>query len=230
MESPPNVSRAILVFAKSPRPGRVKTRLAQTVGDAAALRLYRAFVADLLETLSGSGTPVTICHHPPDAEAAMRSWLGGRWPFWPQEGEGLGERMANALARAFGEGVEQALVVGGDLPDLPGTVFSAAFQGISRNGAALGPASDGGYYLIGFSAAAFRPEVFRGIPWGTGAVRRETLARMAECGLSPAILPVWNDVDTEEDLRGLRDGEAAPRTRACLRDLGLRPPVTRPGE
>jgi rSAM/selenodomain-associated transferase 1 len=230
MKSPPNLSRAILVFAKSPRPGRVKTRLARTVGDAAALRLYRAFVADLLETLSAADAPATICHHPPDAEEAMRAWLGDRWPFRPQEGEDLGERMANALARAFGDGAEQALVVGGDLPDLPGRIISSAFQGIARNGAALGPAPDGGYYLIGFSAAAFEPAVFRDIPWGTDAVYRQTLARMEENRLSPAILPVWNDVDTVEDLCGLWKTEAAPRTRARLRDLGLGPPVPHSGD
>jgi rSAM/selenodomain-associated transferase 1 len=228
--SSPNANAAILVFAKAPRIGRVKTRLARTLGDDAALGLYRAFVADLLETLSGAGWPVVVCHHPAGAEEVMRSWLGGGWTFRPQEGEDLGERMANALAAAFGNGIRQALVVGGDLPDLPQTIFTSAFRGISRNGAALGPASDGGYYLIGFSAAAFRPGVFRGIPWGTGAVYRQTLARMAEYGLFPAILPVWNDVDTEKDLWSLRGAEAAPRTRACLRALGLAPPAGSLGE
>lgn len=211
-------SSEILVFAKSPRRGRVKTRLARTLGDETALRLYRAFVADLLDTLSIAGRRVVVCHHPAHAEAAMREWLGDRWTYRPQTGADLGARMANALADSFARGADRAIVVGGDLPDLPKSVVSAAFRGIEIDGAVLGPARDGGYYLIGFSASAFRPAVFRDIPWGAETVYRRTRARMAESGLTPAALPVWNDVDTEEDLATL-NGDAAPRTRALLAEL-----------
>ncbi|MFP4305660.1 MAG: TIGR04282 family arsenosugar biosynthesis glycosyltransferase [Desulfococcaceae bacterium] len=208
----------ILVFAKSPRRGRVKTRLARTMGEEAALLLYRAFVADLLDALSDAAGRVAIFHHPADAEAAMREWLGDRWTYRPQRGADLGDRMANALADSFAGGADRAMVVGGDLPDLPKSVVSAAFRGIETNGAVLGPARDGGYYLIGFSASAFQPAVFRDIPWGAESVYRRTLARMAESGLTPAALPVWNDVDTEADLATL-NGDAAPRTRALLAAL-----------
>ncbi len=208
----------ILVFAKSPRLGRVKTRLARTMGEEAALRLYRSFVADLLDTLSDIGRRVAICHHPANAEPAMRAWLGDRWIYRPQTGADLGARMANALADSFAEGAAHALVVGGDLPDLPTSVISAGFRGIETNGAVLGPARDGGYYLIGFSASAFQPAVFRDIPWGTDAVYSRTLARMAQSGLTPATLPVWSDVDTEDDLARL-NGAAAPRTHARLATL-----------
>lgn len=215
---------AILVFAKFPEPGRVKTRLARALGDAAALRLYKAFVGDLLDTLSQTGHPVEICCHPADALERMRDWLGPSYAYRPQQGADLGERMANALSATFREGRKAAVLVGTDLPDLPGAILSAAFAGLERTGTVLGPSPDGGYYLIGFTAATFRPDVFRNIPWSTEAVLSQTRDRMAENGLSPTLLPVWNDIDTLADLAALSDIEGpethrAPRTRACLAGL-----------
>jgi hypothetical protein len=207
---------AILVFAKFPEPGRVKTRLAREVGHAAALRLYRAFVGDLLDTLRQTGHPVAICHDPPPAGERMRDWLGPGYAYRPQNGADLGERMANALSSAFREGRKAAVLVGTDLPDLPGDIPSRAFAGLERTGAAIGPSPDGGYYLIGFAADAFRADVFRDIPWSTEVVFSRTRARMAENGLSPALLPVWNDIDTLADLAALSDAAEAPRTRARL--------------
>lgn len=215
---------AILVFAKLPEPGRVKTRLARDLGDAAALRLYKAFVGDLLDTLNQTGHSVEICCHPADALERMRDWLGSSYAYRPQQGADLGERMANALSAAFREGRKAAVLVGTDLPDLPGAILSAAFAGLERTGTALGPSPDGGYYLIGFTAAAFRHDVFRDIPWSTEAVFSRTWDRMAENGLSPTLLPVWNDIDTLADLAALSgpdwpEAHRAPRTRACLSGL-----------
>lgn len=227
--APPS-TEVVLVFAKYPRAGRVKTRLARELGDAAAADLYRAFVADLLDTLDGIGRPLAICHWPADAGGDMREWLGEDRRYWAQEGDDLGERMANALARAFRAGFRRAILVGTDLPDLPSSIVVRAFDALARTGVVLGPARDGGYYLIGFCAETFTRDVFRDIPWSENAVCRRTRDRMAANGLAPVLLPVWKDIDTVADLEELGTADRAPRTRARLAALGRLPPVGDDGD
>lgn len=192
----------LLLFLKAPRPGRVKSRLAVSLGEANALILYRAFVEDLLETIDGTRMPCRIFVHPPDAIPAVAAWLGER-SYLPQEGADLGERMLNAFRAIFAEGCSRAVLIGSDLPDLPAGLLLDAFAGLDRSDAVIGPAQDGGYYLVGFRRESFDPEIFQGTSWGGPDVFDRTMTHFRKSRSSVHILPPWRDMDTAEDLRDL---------------------------
>ncbi len=219
---------AVLVFLRAPERGKVKTRLARTIGPDAALALYKAFVLDTLSMLQAAGRQAVICFHPADAEGALAAWLPRPYRCWPQVGRDLGERMMNAFSRAFSEAARRVLLVGTDIPDLPASIIQEAFSALDRRPAILGPSSDGGYYLIGFRPGGFLPECFRGIPWGEASVFQRTRRRMQQAGVPCHILTEWRDIDDGEDLQDLirrRDAlrTSAPRTFQGLVSLGLLP-------
>ena len=111
--------------------------------------------------------------------------------------------MRRAFEDAFGEGFASGILLGSDVPDLPLYVLKEAIDALQRSDAVIGPAQDGGYYLIGFRRDAFPPDVFDGLPWGTAIVLRDTTARLAAHGCRIHLLPEWQDVDTVEDLEAL---------------------------
>ena len=129
--------------------------------------------------------------------------------------------MKNAFQRCFSDGFASVVLIGSDIPDLPPEIFAEAFAALDNSGAVIGPAADGGYYLIGFRKETFVPEVFGGIAWSTGTVFAETWPVWSRAGVGVHRLPLWRDVDTPEDLRDLirrhRDTPfARSRTMACL--------------
>ena len=216
-----------MVFVKAPRKGTVKTRLARDVGDETATRLYRGFVLDVLDLIRNDGArEVVICHAPPDASGEIREWLGPMNIYRPQSGGDLGQRMCAAFRKAFADGVDRALLMGTDLPDLPPEVVDSADAALRSADAVLGPSRDGGYYLIGFNRNGFEPAVFREIPWSTDAVFRLTERILTRRGRRFRVLPVWRDVDDVADLRNLMDrlrihGRAV-HTRRCLKEHPLK--------
>ena len=192
--------RALIVFARAPELGRVKTRLAAEVGDGAALRAYRTLAEQVIAAASASATySMTVAYTPPDAEPAMRQWLGPGVMLRPQSGADLGARMAAAIADAISGGAERVVVIGTDCPDVTADVVAEAFTRLGVADVVLGPASDGGYYLIGMS----RPhrELFEGVPWSSAETLRATLARARAGGLSVTLLDERRDIDTVEDWR-----------------------------
>ena len=206
----------ILLFVKAPVRGKVKTRLAAALGEDAALELHRSFAADLLSTIDAIGYALQVYFTPPDARDAVAAWLGRDRRYAPQEGADLGSRMENAFRAAFAAGARSAVLVGSDLPDLPGAVFGEAFQALDGHDAVVGPAKDGGYYLIGFRKETFLPGIFPGIAWGTDRVLRETLGRFSGAQYRVRLLGEWQDVDMNEDLACLRQraqGTAFERSR-----------------
>jgi len=192
-----------LLFIKAPIKGKVKSRLAATVGEEAALELYKRFVLDTIETVEKSGHALRICYHPPDSGKIVSDWLGQKNYAMPQEGDDLGARMENAFSRVFSEGFPGAVLIGSDIPDLPSAVFQEAFESLARSNAVIGQAADGGYYLIGFNRGSFFPRVFHGIAWSTNTVFRETMAILKGALLRVHIAPERRDVDTLDDLRDL---------------------------
>jgi uncharacterized protein len=220
----------LLFFVKDPESGRVKTRLAAVLGQDKATELYRCFVLDMLDTLDSVAqrdTDLVVCFTPNQARPQMEGWLGRERSYLAQAGEDLGQRMCRAFARTFAQacnqGYEQVVLLGSDLPGLPPSVLTTALDELDRHGAVLGPAIDGGYYLIGFQRESFLPTVFENMAWGGPKVCQETLARMQAAGIEPALAPEWQDVDRPEDLEALRhDPEIkrnAPRTFAALAAL-----------
>jgi len=192
----------VLLFIKAPFKGRVKSRLAAAVGEEAALDLYKNFILDIIDALSTSGYPFTIFFYPPDAEETITTWLVGH-PAAPQVGSDLGERMELAFEKIFSEGFTRAILIGSDIPDLTPAVFHEALESLNENDAVIGPAADGGYYMIGFNRKSFQPRIFRGIPWSTDTVFRETMDIMQDSSLRVHLVPQWKDVDSLEDLKAL---------------------------
>jgi hypothetical protein len=193
----------ILFFIKYPEPGKVKTRLAPSIGRKGASELYRYFILDILKKLESTGIPFKICFTPKGRGPKIQKWLGVRHQYAPQHGRGLGQRMTTAFAHAFGEGYRRCILIGSDFPDLPAPFLEESLDALDNNDAVIGPAVDGGYYLIGFRWDSFSPEVFDDMAWGSGTIFRETLSRLRGIEKKAHILPPWNDVDTVEDLRGL---------------------------
>lgn len=193
--------RCLIVFVKSPEVQGVKSRLASAVGEQTACRLYRRFVEDLLDHLDGGDYCLKLYFYPADRRQIVARWLGRARSYEPQIGEDLGERMKNAFEKCFSDGFEKAILIGSDSPDLPREIIEGGFAALASVDAVIGPACDGGYYLIGFRAATYLPDPFSGIPWGTEAVLKSTLATLDGKGLKVNILPAWNDIDTYEDLK-----------------------------
>ena len=215
---------AVIVFVKAPEKGRVKTRLAKGVGDAAALELYRCFVMDVLDMVRSTPWDLRVYYYPETAYDLVRTWLGDALDFFPQKGAALGDKMENALADTFAAGYEKAVLIGSDLPDLPFGIIDTAFKGLEQCSAAIGPSRDGGYYLIGFTAAGFSPRIFHGIPWSTNQVFDLTLNKFKDQQVSHYTLPVWQDIDTREDLSVLTldpSGKTAVHTTDYLLKQGV---------
>jgi rSAM/selenodomain-associated transferase 2/rSAM/selenodomain-associated transferase 1 len=188
----------LLVFAKAPRPGRVKTRLAATVGPHRAARIYRDMGKRVVDRLRGGSFRVRICFAPADARPEMEDWLGSQgMEFQPQSGRELGERMRSAFKEAFEE-TDRVCIVGTDVPALHRGLVERALDELNEVDAVFGPALDGGYYLLALRRPA--PELFHGIPWSTPSVLQRSLERAGALGLQVALLPALADVDREEDL------------------------------
>jgi uncharacterized protein len=195
-----NHGMRVLLFSKYPAPGLVKTRLARAVGAENAAALARSFLLDEIRTLRSFGAPLTICHDPEHSGPAFLELVGGGCSLSPQRGGDIGERMENAFVEAFAQGASHALLVGSDIPDLPLAILEEAAEALRTSKAVLGPARDGGYYLIGFGRQNFLSQAFSGIQWGASGVLEATLARFDSHSAPLHLLPQWADMDTAEDL------------------------------
>ena len=192
------VDRTLVVFAKVPRPGRVKTRLAASIGDTAATSLYRVLGRQVLDDVRGGSYRIVAYIDPANELAEARDWLGEVGvDFRPQEGDGLGERLTRAFQRELGR-ARYVCAIGTDAPAVDSRLVDRAFSELSASDLVLGPALDGGYYLIGLTE--YWPALFRGVPWSTAEVLAVTLARAQTLKLRTSTLPPLADIDTVEDL------------------------------
>ena len=186
----------LVVFVKAPRIGTVKTRLAKSIGAAAALNAYRCLVETLLGNLE-SLPEVELRFSPDDAFSEIQPWLRDGWRIQPQGNGDLGGRLQRALGENFSVGAKRVVIIGSDCPSVNVSDVRAAWSALASHDAVLGPARDGGYWLIGLNAS--QPLLFENIPWSTDAVLRETLARAKSTGLRVHHLRELSDVDTEAD-------------------------------
>lgn len=214
-------SRRLLLFTKPAREGRVKTRLIGELTAAEAAELHAAFLEDLLARLRGGDFELRLAWAlDPDDEVP-----DGPVPGIRQRGEGLGDRLYLALSEAAREAAA-VMALGSDHPTLPLALIHRAFEAVERGAeVVLGPAEDGGYYLIALRAEAVSRRLFEDIAWSTERVLPATLERCRELGLRVELLPEASDVDTPEDLRRLAERMASddldcPRTRRLLRAWG----------
>lgn len=191
--------RRLLIFVKEPVPGQVKTRLAAEIGADAACHVYRRCVERTLEQLAVLRDDITLYVEPAEATGRIQTWLGSEWPVSPQHGVTLGERMAQAIDRAFTEGMRRVAVIGTDSPWIEHPLIEEAFAAMEHADLVIGPARDGGYYLVGLARPT--PGLFHGMPWSTSQVLDQTLGKARAFGLSVSLLPEGYDVDRLTDLQ-----------------------------
>ncbi|MDP6178258.1 MAG: TIGR04282 family arsenosugar biosynthesis glycosyltransferase [Desulfatiglandales bacterium] len=193
--------KAILVIvAKEPVPGKVKTRLFPHLSASQASELYSLFILDMVEEMSRlSEHALAIAYTPKEAEPTFKKMLPHPIQLFPQQGTDLGERLTNIFQRMFDEGHEQVHIINSDSPDLSHSLVNRAIELLRepRTEVVLGPCSDGGYYLVGLRRPI--PELFTHIPWSTEQVLKNTLGRAQLLGLHYSLLDPWYDIDTYED-------------------------------
>ena len=197
--------RCLLFFVKYPEKGQVKSRLAASIGVDPAVRIYKNIVAQMLSTLKKGTFPLHICFFPRNAQKPIEHWLGEEYRYIPQKGKDLGERMRNGFAEAFSMGRKRVVLIGSDIPGLKIKDINEAFKSLKKMDAVIGPAHDGGYYLIGFKDETYSPQVFEGIAWGTKSVFNETMKKLKRIRRAVYVLPYQRDIDTVEDLKYLKD-------------------------
>jgi rSAM/selenodomain-associated transferase 1 len=195
------VSRDLLImFVKAPRPGEVKTRIAESIGAQAACDAYLALVEVLignLRTLSN----VQVRYTPDDALLEIPQWVQPTWKSAPQGHGDLGQRLAKAFDDAFSAGAERVVTIGSDCPEITQQDIESAWAALDDHDVVLGPAEDGGYWLIGLRSP--QRALFENVAWSSTTVFEETLSRATDTGLAVRVLRKLSDVDTMEDLRKL---------------------------
>jgi hypothetical protein len=208
----PDASQRVLgLFAKEPRAGQVKTRLAAATSPEWAARVAEAFLRDTIDRLARVEARRILAFSPPSAEPYFAGVARGRFTLVPQVGGDLGRRMAAFFAEQLQGGAEAAVLLGTDSPTVPLAFVEQAFRELTRADVVLGPATDGGYYLLGCARRV--PPIFEGVAWGSSQVLHDTVNRLSDPGWCLALLPPWYDVDTLDDWRMLR-GHLATLERA----------------
>ncbi len=219
------MSEALALFARFPRFGKVKTRLAATIGDGPALQLYEAFLLDVIDRLAVLPAQLFLFLADSSDEEnrglARKHRLPDHLSIRPQFGNDLGQRLWNAYL-GLAQTNRRVVFLGADSPTLPVSHIEEAYRELHSHPVVLGPVADGGYYLLGLSQPA--PEIFQNIAWGTSQVLAQTRARLGDRRWFE--LPHWYDVDRAEDLKTLRldlptCSPPLQRTRSLLARLEL---------
>lgn len=194
----------VLLLTRFPEPGRVKTRLIVVLGESGAVGLHRRMAERMHRLLEcGSGDSQAdwqgrICYTG-GSVAMMKGWLGETLPNEEQSKGDLGQRLSAAMAASFQREHSKVIVIGSDCPDLSRAHLNEAFLALEQHAVVIGPATDGGYYLLGLRDQV-APELFQDIEWGSEKVLQQTLDRAKAAALSVALLGPLQDVDLPSDL------------------------------
>lgn len=185
---------ALIIFIKNAEKGKVKTRLAQTIGEERALEIYLILLAHTRKLSLGVPTQRLLFYS--DFVETADQWPEPDFQKFVQDGDDLGQRMFNAFKIAL-EKYHKAIIIGSDCANLTSAIIEKAFLQLDHYDFVLGPATDGGYYLLGMTAAA--PSLFENMEWSTDEVLATTLSRMRNLGKTCYLLPELSDIDFEED-------------------------------
>ncbi|REH56111.1 hypothetical protein C7448_101143 [Tenacibaculum gallaicum] len=185
----------LLIFTRNPELGKVKTRLAKTIGEETALDIYKFLLEHTKRVTQNLTCDKAVYYSVKVRENDI--WDATLYQKHLQEGNDLGIRMHNAFQQAFSNGYEKVIIIGSDLPDLTSEHINQAFQKLNSNGVVIGPAEDGGYYLLGMKK--LHATVFQHKDWGTSTVRKDTLNDLQN--ESVHLLETLNDVDVFEDIK-----------------------------
>lgn len=191
------MDKVLLIFIKNPELGKVKTRLAKSIGDEKALQVYRELLKKTISVAEKT-------------EARRQVWYSSFIDYedeidtqffekYLQSGSNLGERMKNSFRQVFEEGIGKAVIIGSDCPELNEWMIKNAFDGLNENDMVIGPSEDGGYYLLGMNR--FFKTLFEDIEWSTESVLESTIQKAKINGLKVFQLPILNDIDNIEDLK-----------------------------
>lgn len=187
----------LLIFIKNPEAGKVKTRLAKSIGDLEALQIYKKLLKRTLTVAAQSEVRKQVWYSTfIDKEDEIST---DTFEKYLQTGSDLGARMSGAFQQAFKDGADRVVIIGSDCPDLNEDVLEDAFKQLENCDLVIGPSEDGGYYLLGMNR--FYGALFNDVEWSTESVLESTIDRASEIGLNIEKLPVLNDIDTVEDLR-----------------------------
>jgi rSAM/selenodomain-associated transferase 1 len=242
MHHTPKNSHALVVMLKVPVAGQVKTRLVPLLTEKDAARLYRRFIQDTFNCINIlNGIDIIAAYTPKNLKLRVKKIVPAGTVIIPQKGKDLGQRLSNIFSELFSFGYKKIAIIGSDSPDLPIGYIKKSFTLLKgKTELVLGPAQDGGYYLIAMSNllsplgtdlksvpkggwGAFAGEIFQDIPWSTDAVFKKTMEKAKKAGLKAAILPKWYDVDDADSLKVLRNSlkisPVASKTNALMRKL-----------
>ena len=190
---------ALIIIAKSPESGEVKTRLKGALSDEERAALYTRLLDGTVSRMKGiAGADTFITYTPSDAGAYFERFNVKTFP--QAEGD-LGARLYGGIEHAYAQGFDRMAIVGSDVPGLSSRIGSEAFKSLNEADITIGPSFDGGYYLIGMNRPI--PELFQDIPWSTNQVLKATIKKARELGLTIELLDILDDVDTPEDLKRL---------------------------
>lgn len=188
--------RHLILFIKNPVLGRVKTRLAATLGDARALEVYQKLLSITRHAALGADCQRQLYYS--DAIETDDDWDNTHFAKHTQQGDDLGERMHRAFIASFAEGATKAVIIGSDCPDISSQVIDDAFRALQTHDMVIGPALDGGYYLLGMKAV--HADFFVNKQWSTATVLLDTISDAKRLGLSVGQMSTLSDLDNEADL------------------------------
>jgi rSAM/selenodomain-associated transferase 1 len=193
----------LIIFAKKPLLGQVKSRLQPKISPEISLEIYRFFVEETLEKVRGLSDAMIWLGCFPNQNSPWFLDLSRKFRLrlFNQEGEDLGARMAKAFELLTGEKIERKVIIGTDSPHIPLHFIRSAFELLKKTPVVLGPSRDGGYYLLGLSGDP--PSLFEGISWSTNSVLKSTVRRLEDKNIPFQLLPEWYDIDQFEDLSAL---------------------------
>jgi hypothetical protein len=191
------MGETLIIFVKNPDLGKVKTRLAKSIGEEKALLVYIKLLLKTKKLASSLKMKKVVFYS--ERIDSDDIWTNSKFEKKLQEGENIGERMHRAIFETIEKGAEKVCLIGSDTPDLSDKIINTAFEQLSHHDVVLGPAKDGGYYLIGLKKP--NKTLFSNISWSTEFVLKETMSEIRKLKLRCALLQVLVDIDTFEDLR-----------------------------
>jgi rSAM/selenodomain-associated transferase 1 len=189
------MSELLIIMARSPELGKVKSRLAKTIGEERALEVYLKLLSHTIQCAKDSGFKIKIF-----VDGDINYFENGNLDFEMQSGGDIGTKMKDAFLRSFSEGHDRIVMIGTDCFEMNSDTIRGAFHAFALHDIVLGPAKDGGYYLIGMKK--MHDELFESMPWSTDFLLIKTIEKARLLGLSIATLPIKNDIDEEKDLDG----------------------------
>ncbi len=188
----------LVIFVRNPEKGKVKTRLAEDFGEEETLELYKNFIKDILERTASDRYKTRVFSWPPGSDVHLMKTFGKSHEYRHQKGGDLGKRMYHAFVDTFAEGFERVILIGSDIPHIDFSVIEEGFFKLEKSDAVIGPANDGGYYLIGFHKGKLSEEFFKEIEWGVESVYRKTIDKLST--VKHSTVESMSDIDYFEDL------------------------------